>query len=36
MKGKFDELIKDNVPVLVDFSAEWCSPWKMLLKIIAL
>ena len=36
MKGKFNELIKDDVPVLVDFSAEWCSPCKMLLKIIVL
>jgi thioredoxin len=30
MKAKFEELLKGNVPVLVDFSAEWCSPCKMM------
>lgn len=30
MTERFDDIIKGNVPVLVDFSAEWCSPCKML------
>lgn len=34
MKGSFNQIIQSEIPVLIDFYADWCAPCKVLSPIL--